>query len=118
MWNIVGGFIVAILILFIPWIKKKLKFRVFRQVFGNDIDDFYIVYPSYESPSKDTTFQKPPSKVPRPSVRTINLTTINSNAATRSVSHLSYAIGNYSTSLPHIRSDREHYQFVNGFLMH
>jgi hypothetical protein len=105
MWNIVGGLVVAVLILFIQWIKKKLNYRAFRQVFGNDTDDFYIVYPAYESPSKDTTFQKPPSQVPRPSVRTINLTTINSNAATRSVSHLSYAVGNHSNSLPHIRSD-------------
>ena len=105
MWNIVGGLVVAFLILSIQWVTKKLKCRAFRQVFGNDLDDFYIVYPSYVSPDKDTTFQKPPSKVPRPSFLTVNLTTINSNASTRSVSHLSYAIGNYSPSLPHIRSD-------------
>jgi hypothetical protein len=104
-WNIVGGLVVAFLTLSVQWIIKKLKCRSFRQVFGNDLDDFYMVYPSYESPSKDTIFPKPPSKVPRPSIPTINLTTVNSNAITRSISHLSYAFGNYSPSLPHIGSD-------------
>jgi hypothetical protein len=105
MWNIFGGLVVAILISFIQWIKKKLKCLAFKQVFGNDIDDFYIVYTSCNSPSKDTIFPKPPSKVPRPPIPTINLTTINSNATTRSIGHLSYVIGNCSPSMPHIRSD-------------
>jgi len=41
MWNIVGGLVVAFLILSIQWITKKLKCRAFKQVFGNDIDDLY-----------------------------------------------------------------------------
>lgn len=104
-WNIVGGLVVAFLTLFFQWSIKKLKCRAFRQIFGNDLDDFYMVYPSYESPSPGTAFPKPPSKVPRQRFSTVNLTTINSNASTRSISYLSYAIGNYSPSLPHIRSD-------------
>ena len=106
-WNIVGGLVVAFLAVSVQWIMKKLRCRAFRQVFGNDLDNFYIVYPSYHSPNKDTTFSKPLSKVPRQSITTINLTGVNSNASTRGVGHLSYAMGNYSPSLPHIRSDIE-----------
>ena len=82
-WNVVGGVIVAILILAFQWIVEKVRQRAFRQVFGDDIDAFYVIYPSYRSPSRETTFPKPPSIVPRPTFLTTNLTTINSNASTR-----------------------------------
>jgi hypothetical protein len=104
-WNIVGGLVVALLIISIQWVSKKLKCRAFRQVFGNDLDEFYLIYPSYESPNRNTTYPKTPPKVPRPSHSTVNPTTITSNASTRSVSHLSYAMGNYSPKLPHIMPD-------------
>jgi hypothetical protein len=106
-WNVLGGVIVALLTLATHWTVGKFKHRAFKQVFGKDLGDFYIIYPSYEPPTKETTFLKPPSRVPRPAIITANLTTVNSNAATRSVSHLAYVIGNYSPSLPLIRSDVE-----------
>jgi len=103
-WNIVGGLIVAFLIFFFQWVRQKTKRKKFKKVFGNDSDNFYIVYPSYEAP-KNSSFPKSPSKVPRRKYTTVNLTTINSNASTRSISHLSYIFGKYSKSLPQIKSD-------------
>ena len=105
-WNILGGVIVAILFLYYEKIKKKILYRKFRKVFGNNLDDFHLVYPTCNSPSIDTVYPKPPSKVPRRSISTVHLTTINSSAITRSISHLSYAIGNCSpSSLLNIESD-------------
>jgi hypothetical protein len=105
LWNIVGGLVVAFLTLFFQWTRKKLRCRAFKQIFGHDLDDFYIVFPSYQCPGQNTAFPKPPSKVPRPNFSTVNLTTVNSNASTRCISHLSHTLGNYSPSLPHIKSD-------------
>ena len=95
-WNIVGGLLVASLIYSIQWIRKKFSCWKFKQVFGNDTDEFFIVFPSYNSPSSDTVFPKPLLRVPRPNVSaTTHLSTINSNASTRGISHLSYTIGHY-----------------------
>jgi hypothetical protein len=105
-WNIVGGFIVAWLTFIYQWITKRLKHRKFRKIFGNDLDNFHLVYASYNSP-KGIAYSKPLPKVPRPSNLTVNLTTINSTAITRCISHLSYAIGNSTDIIPHIASDIE-----------
>jgi len=106
MWNIVGGLLVASLIFSIQWIRKKFSCWKFKQVFGNDTDEFFIVFPSYNSPSSNTVFPKPHLKVPRPKVSaTTHLSTINSNASTRGISYLSYAIGSCSPSLAQVRSD-------------
>jgi hypothetical protein len=106
-WNITGGVIVALLTLAGHSIVKHLRCRTFRQVFGRDLEGLYVIYPSCESPSRNTMYPKPKSQVPRQRFATTNLTTVNSNAITRSVSYLSYAIGTYSKSLPQIRSDIE-----------
>jgi hypothetical protein len=113
-WNITGGIIVALLIFAYHSIVKYLRCRAFRQVFGKDLDELYVIYPSCESPSRDTVYPKPKSQVPRQRFATVNLTTINSNAITRSVSYLSYAIGTHSKSLPKIRSDIEMDQVMDA----
>lgn len=110
--NIVGGGIVAMLISAYHWTIGKLKCHAFRQVFGDDRDDLCIVYPSCEVPN-GITFNKPPSRVPRRNITTVNLTTVNSNANTRSVSHMAYVFGNSSSSLPRISSDIEMDQYMD-----
>ncbi len=106
-WNITGGVIVALLTLAVHTMVQKLRSRAFGQIFGSDLDELYVIYPSLNSPTRDTMYSKPQSQVPRILVFAINLTTLNSNAITRSVSHLAYAIGRCSKSLPRIRSDVE-----------
>jgi hypothetical protein len=112
-WNITGGIIVALLISLYHIVTKSLRCRAFRQVFGRDLEELYVIYPSCESPSREMIYPKPKSQVPRQIFSTTNLTTVNSNAITRSISYLSYAIGTYSKSLPKIRSDIEMDQIMN-----
>lgn len=105
-WNVVGGLLVASLIYSISWIRKRFSYWRFKQVFGDDTGELFIVFPSYNSPSTNTIFPKPPLKVPRPKISaTTHLSTINSSASTRGISHLSYTIGNCSSRLPKVRSD-------------
>ncbi len=107
-WNVVGGGIVAILIFFIQFIRKKINRRAFRKVFGDDVEETYhLIYPSYQSPSLNTTYTKPASKVPRRTSGATNLTIINSTAATRTVNHLAFMIGSNSNTPTRIISDIE-----------
>lgn len=111
-WNVVGGVIVVLLTLSYQWTARRLRHRAFRQVFGDDLDGFYIIYPSYVPPS-GTVFPKPLSRVPRPPIVTINLTAVNSNATTRSASYLAYVFSNFTPSLLHIKSDIEMDQLMD-----
>ena len=60
MWNVIGGAVVAGLILAVQGICKKVRRRSFRMIFGKDVENvFYLVYPHYESPSREIEFRKP-----------------------------------------------------------
>jgi hypothetical protein len=106
-FNIIGGIIVALLTLAAQYFWKKRRYHLFKRLFGKDLEEnFYIIYPAYESP-QGVSYPKPPPRVPRPGYTTVNLTTINSTAASRTMSHIAYAIGKNSASHPHIKSDLE-----------
>ncbi len=104
--GVIAGAIFAVLILTVQKIKKKCKHRSFRMIFGNDVDDnFHLVYPSYESPSPETVFRKPQSRVPRNTSSAKKLSAVNSTATTRTISHLALEIGSNSKEPPRIISD-------------
>lgn len=106
-YNIIGGLIVALLTLTVQFFRKKLRYRLFKRIFGDDLEeDFKIIFPASESPP-NTTYPKSPPKVPRKTYATVNLTTVNSTASTRTVSHLTYAVGRNSKVSPIIKSDTE-----------
>ena len=106
-FNIICGIIVALLILSVQFIRNKIRNRQFKKLFGNDLDEiFYLIYPAYESP-QGASYAKPRPRVPRRTFQTINLTTVNSTASSRTVSHLAYAIGRNSKTPPIIKSDIE-----------
>jgi hypothetical protein len=106
-YNIIGGILVALLTLAFLKIKGKLRHRAFKQIFGNDLEEnFYIIYPEYEPP-QGTSFSKPQPRVPRRTASTVNITTVNSTAVSRSVSYLASAIGRNSKTPPIIESDVE-----------
>lgn len=93
MWNIIGGVAVAGLTLAVQYIRKKIRRRSFRMVFGDDVENaVYLVYPYFESPSREIEFRKPPSQVPRRTSSAINLTALHSTAASRAVNYLAFEI--------------------------
>ena len=107
--NVFGGVIVAVLILIFEKARKQLSRRSFRKIFGDDIENaFFVIYPNFQSPSRDTKYEKLPSIVKRNRVSSAtNLTTVHGTAVTRAVSHLTYMIGNNSKVPPRIMSDHE-----------
>lgn len=114
MWNVIGGAVVAGLILAVQGICKKVRRRSFRMIFGKDVENvFYLVYPHYESPSREIEFRKPPSRVPRRTCSATNLSALHSTAATRTVNHLAYEIGSNSITPPRIISDVEADQLMD-----
>lgn len=105
--NIICGLITAILIFSVQFSIKKARHRSFRKLFGNVLEEnFHIIYPVYESP-QGAKYSKPQPKVKRRTFATVNLTTVNSTASSRSVSHLAYLIGSNSKTSPKIKSDVE-----------
>jgi hypothetical protein len=106
-YNIIGGILAGLSIIAFQKIKRKLRHRSFKRIFGNDLEEnFYLIYPAYEAP-QGASFSKPQPRVTRRTSATINLTTVNSTAASRSISHLASAIGRNSKSPSIIRSDVE-----------
>jgi len=105
-WNVIGGAIVASLTIAVQGIRRKVRRRSFRMIFGNDVEDvFYLIYPHFEPPSRDIEFSKPQSRVPRRTSSAINLSALHSTAATRTVNYLAYEIGSNSKAPPRIISD-------------
>jgi len=111
--NVIGGIIVALLTIAIQFLRTKIKYRSFKKIFGNDLEEnFKIIYPAYEPPA-GITFAKPQPKVSRITAGTVNLETVNSTASSRAMSHLSYAIGRNSRANPIIKSDIETDEFMD-----
>ena len=105
-WNVVGGAIVAGLTLAVQNIRKRLRRRSFRKVFGDVAEaEYYLIYGSFLSPSRETVYHKQRPQVPRRSSSATNLTTVHSVSATRSVSYLAFEIGSNSETSPRIISD-------------
>lgn len=107
-WNVIGGAIVAGFTMALQSINRILRRRSFRIVFGDvEKQDYYLIYASFLSPSRETVYHKDRSQVPRRSSSARNLTTIQSVSASRSVNYLAFVIGCNSEIPPRITSDAD-----------
>lgn len=106
-YNIIGGLIVAIITLnIIPWLRKRFYKKKFKQIFGENIQNYNLVYSSYLSPA-GTKYPAPPPIVPRKISATVNIESVNSTSQTRCVNYLSNLIVKNSGSPTSIKSHQE-----------
>lgn len=107
-WNVVGGAIVAGLTMAVQIINRILRRSSFRKVFGEvEKQDYYLIYASFLSPSRETVYYKDRTQVHRCSTSATNLTTIQSVSASRSVNYFAFVIGSNSEIPPRITSDAD-----------
>ena len=93
-FNVLGGIIVAVLIVVWHHFRTVWKRRRLRLLFGDDIEsDFHISNLVYVPQDRSALFDKPPSKILRRTPGGTNLDAVCSRGVTRGIGYLSHRIG-------------------------